>query len=145
MAAIRSPERASFDSPGCNHRCPTQIRERRCRRSPVGTAEFSRGRKPTEPKCHRRVSRVAAAECGGQFMSPLRGLRILRYRRRGLAPTAKLYRRYAAGLTRCVGQRGCKAGFPGRHTTVALKERHSPRAALNSQIAGVTSRCLAAA
>jgi hypothetical protein len=58
-----------------------------------------------------RTKAVGSPECGGRFMSPLRGLPILPHGRRGLAPTAKLYRRYAAGLTRCVEQRPCGPGL----------------------------------
>jgi hypothetical protein len=82
-----------------------------CRPSPVGTVEFSRGRKPTGRGCERAVSRVAATECGERFMSPLRGLPILPHGHRGVVPTAEPSFRYAAVLPRCVEQRPCGPGL----------------------------------
>lgn len=71
--------------------------------SPEGTVEFSRGRKPTVWK----RPRSAQPRSGGRAfrappLSPLRGLFDLSFRYRGLTPTAKLFRRYAAGATKCV-------------------------------------------
>lgn len=69
----------------------------RRQRSPIGTAEFSRGRQATEYQRNTGSSRVAAVEVKPiQFCRRYAAIHGFANSIRGLAPTAKFCRCYAA-------------------------------------------------
>ena len=70
--------------------------------SPAGTADSSRGRKPTEERPKQTGSPKGAAPSGLLSCRPFRAPCFVFVTYRGLAPTAKFRRRYAAPQPRMV-------------------------------------------